>query len=85
MPKNHTAVIAALKRYDRWCLIIGLALAAIGYLVSPGSAAFWLCIVGGIFIAASTYLNMAWGIKRERASRGSEAPASTHKVPRGDA
>jgi len=69
MPESQATVIATLKRYDRWCLVIGLALFALGYLLSPGSAASWLFILGGIFIAASTYLALAWSVKRERESR----------------
>jgi len=69
LPERQAAVVATLRRYDRWCLIIGLALSAVGYLVSPGSAAFWLFIFGGLFIAASTYLALVWNVKRERESR----------------
>jgi hypothetical protein len=69
MPPNSSKVVVLLKAYDRWFLAIGLVLCAVGYFVASGSAAFWLLILGGVCIGASTYLNMAWGVKQERESR----------------
>jgi hypothetical protein len=62
-------LILQLSAYDRWFLVFGLALCAIGYFFARGSAAFWLFILGGICIGASTYLNMAAGVAKERESR----------------
>jgi hypothetical protein len=69
MQPTASKVIIQLSVYDRWFLVFGLALCAIGYFVAPGSAAFWLFILGGTCIGVSTSLNMARGVMKERGSR----------------
>ena len=66
MPNEPATVIARFKRYDRWFLAVGLALCVAGYFFSRGSVAFWLLILGGACIGASTFLSMAWGVKQDK-------------------
>jgi hypothetical protein len=60
-PENTTH--AALRRYDFGFLTVGLVLVALGFLVSPGAAAYWLHILGGTCVFISSTIRLVRGIK----------------------
>ena len=63
--------VEALKRYDRWFLAAGLALCVGGYFAPTSTSAWVLLTLGGVSVAASSFLRLARWVKESRESGSS--------------